>query len=260
MTDVARLEKVFLENLPTIERVSHAMARRNGVPAAEWEDFVSWVKLRFIEDDYASLSKFRGESSIGTYLTVVIAMLARDYRVQHWGRWRPTAAARRLGDLAVRLETHVRRDGYRLSEAGEILRSRGDTSLSDRELADLLRQLPDRAELRPANVGPEKLNFVDSGSRADHLVNAGEQTTRELTARRAISDALDSLPAEDQAILRLHYFEGLTVAEIARGLGLEQKPLYRRLGRLLAALRKRLALRGIRGEALDELRAAGDAE
>src|SRR5215216_1633249 len=85
-----QLETLFLDNLSVIERIIGAACRRYGLVSADAEDAASWLKLRFVQDDYAVLQKFRGESALPTYLTVVITMLFRDYRVQQWGRWRPS--------------------------------------------------------------------------------------------------------------------------------------------------------------------------
>jgi hypothetical protein len=43
----------------------------------------------------------------------------------------------------------------------------------------------------------------------------------------------------------MHFWEGLGIATISRALGVEQKPLYRRIGRLLDALRRRLTETGV---------------
>jgi len=108
-------EAQFLEHLPRIEKTIGALARRHGFRDAEAADLASWIKLRLIEDDYAVIQKFRGESSITTYLTVVIATLVQDYKVQLWGRWRPSAAALRKGRVAIKLESLVYRQGYQLA-------------------------------------------------------------------------------------------------------------------------------------------------
>src|SRR5882672_2358170 len=101
MTDRQELEVLLLANLAWIERVVGALARRHGLSADDRADFASWVKLKLVEHDYRVLQRFRGESTITTYLTTVIAMVYRDYRAHRWGRWRPSAAALRLGRLAV---------------------------------------------------------------------------------------------------------------------------------------------------------------
>src|SRR5690242_4202099 len=144
-----KLEALFLSQLGWIERVLAVTCRRHALARDEAEDFASWVTLRLIEDDYAVFRKFRGESSLTTYLAVVIAMLFRDYRTQRWGRWRPSAAAQRRGPLAIRLETLVYRDRLRLEQAAELLRTAGQTRLSDRDLAAVLSELPARRPMRP---------------------------------------------------------------------------------------------------------------
>src|SRR5215216_3011770 len=103
--------QLYIEHLGTIDRISESMCRRNGVRGADAEDFASDVKLKLLQDDYAVLRKYRGASSTTTFLTVVIANLFRDYRVKAWGRWRPSAEAKRRGETAVLLETAIYRDG-----------------------------------------------------------------------------------------------------------------------------------------------------
>ena len=253
MAERQELEAPFLENVGRVERIAASLARRYRLDDDDAEDFASWAKLKLIEDDYAVFRKFRGESSIGTYLTVVLAMLFRDYRVQRWGRWRPSAAAQRRGSLAVRLETLVRRDGYRLEQAGEILRTAGETDLSDRELAAILAECPVRPPLRPVESGPEPLAGIAGPAAADEGVVAQEVAAQHRATEEVLSDALERLPPEDRVILRLRFWEDMSVADIARGLHLEQKPLYRRVERSLTQLRKQLEAAGITRERVRSL-------
>src|SRR6476620_11211593 len=105
----AELESLFVETLPTIRRILSGLSRRQGMLMHDAEDFASWATSRLMENDYAMLRKFRGDSSLSTYLAAVCACLAREYRVTHWGRWRPSVAARRAGTVGVRLETLMQR-------------------------------------------------------------------------------------------------------------------------------------------------------
>jgi RNA polymerase sigma factor (sigma-70 family) len=253
IADRERLEALFLDNLAWIERTVAAVCRRHGFNADDVPDVTSWVKLRLVEDEYAVFRKFRGESAVTTYLTVVVAMLIREYRVQCWGRWRPSAAARRHGDVAVRLETLVYRDGYALSQAAQLLHTSGETSLSDRELAALLAQLPVRTPPRPLDAGPELLAETPTTVRADDLVEGNELVAHHEATGRALAGALQGLPDEDQVILRMRYWEGLSLADVARALDLPQKPLYRRMERALGALRKHLEAGGMSREDVREL-------
>jgi RNA polymerase sigma factor for flagellar operon FliA len=238
-------QALLLDNLPRIERVAASLPRRDGLVGADVEDFVSWVRLKLIEDDYKVLRKFRGESSVTTYLTVVIAMMYREHRVARWGRWRPSATARRMGPLAVRLETLVHRDGRRLDEAAEILHSSGETELGTRDLMAMLAKLPTRSPTRPVEVGPAPLASAAASGGADDLVVQDEIGQERSKADMALSGALKDLPAEDRLILQMRFWEGMSVADIGRGLGLPQKPLYRRIDRALGELRGRLEAMGV---------------
>jgi RNA polymerase sigma factor for flagellar operon FliA len=239
------LEALFLEHLPWIDRVAGHLCRRHTLSGADAEDFASWARMKLMEDDYAVLRKFRGESALNTYLTVVLSMLFREYRVARWGRWRPSAAARREGPVAVRLETLVHRDGYRLDQAAELLHSAGDTDASETELARMLARLPGRTPLRPTEVGADELEHTPAATSADELTERAESQAQRRRLRQALEHALDQLAPEDRVILRMRFWEDLSVADIARGLALPQKPLYRRIERALAVLRGHLQAAGI---------------
>jgi RNA polymerase sigma factor (sigma-70 family) len=246
------LEALFLEHLPWINRVADLLSRRYTLSAADAEDFASWARMKLLEDDYAVLRKFRGESALNTYLTVVVSMLFREYRVSRWGRWRPSAAARREGPVAVRLETLVHRDGYGLDQAAELLRTSGDTDASRGELARILARLPGRAPLRPTEVGADELEHTAATASADDLTEYAESRAHRKHLMDALDRALNRLEHDDRVILRMRFWDDLSVADIARGLALPQKPLYRRIERALGALRGHLQADGITP---DEVRA-----
>ena len=238
-------EALLLAELDWMRSAMATTCRRYGMGAADGEDFASWATLRLMDDDYGVLRKFRGESALRTYLVVVVAMLHREYRSRSWGRWRPSAAARRAGRVAVRLETLVHRDGCSLSEAILRLRTAGETSLSDRQLAALFATLPRRGAGRPAETLLDALAHVPDPAAADDGIAAEERAAERRALEDALHDALEALPAEDRVIVRMRYWEGTTVADIARALGLPQKPLYRRLERARATLRAALESSGV---------------
>jgi RNA polymerase sigma factor for flagellar operon FliA len=69
----------------------------------------------------------------------------------------------------------------------------------------------------------------------------------------ALRRALDQLPAEDRCILLMRYWQDMSVADIARALSLQQKPLYKRLDKLLGELRRLLTQFGVAPERAMEL-------
>lgn len=245
MPDRLNAEAVFLQHLGWIENVASIACRRNAW-ATEAEDFAAWAKMRMMEDDYAVLRKFRGESEVKTFITTVVVRYFHGYSRERRGRWRSSAVAERLGPPARELEMLVRRDGYRLAQAGEKLRTAGHTTLSDMELARLLARIPERAPLRPVEVGAEPLlGAADRGSRADERVAAAEAEAQRKDLKEALDRALRELTPSERMIVLLHFRDGRTVAHIARTLGLEQKPLYREIPRLRERLRDRLAAEGM---------------
>lgn len=243
------LEQVFLSHLADIDRAIDFACRRHGAGESEAEEFSSWVKLRLIEDDYAVLGKFRGKSSLKTYLIVVVQNLFRDYRNQNWGRWRPSATARREGTEGVLLERLISRDGRQLSEAVEILLQNHRVERSRDELLELGGRLLAGRRFRhepeiPAATG---VSEVDTAER----VRDAERRETIARTRQVLEAALAELATEDRLILKLHFEDGLPISRIARMLRLEQRPLYDRLPRLLSALRSALEAEGL---SYDEVR------
>jgi RNA polymerase sigma factor for flagellar operon FliA len=241
-------EALLLENLGWIDRVASMACSKHGVWGAEAEDFSAWVRMKLVEDDYAVLRRFRGDSELKTYLAAVVTRHFISYYRTLRGRWRPSAAAERLGSPAADLELLVLRDGYTVAQAGEKLRTAGRTTLSDAELARLLDRLPSRGPLRPVEEAPAVLDATPGASRADERVMAAEAETRRAMVIGALGEALGELKPEEQLIVKLHFAEGLSVADVARALHLEQKPLYRRVDQLRARLRALLESAGLCGD------------
>lgn len=246
-------EELFLQNQARIERVIVWVCRKHHASQEDAEEFSSWVRLRLVEDDYAVLRKWEGRSSLETYLTSTIINLFKDFRVHCWGRWRPSAEAKRLGPVAVRLEELLVKDGRSFDEACEILRRNERVGLSWQELADLAAKLPDKTG-RQRPEGEEALR----GQPADDPPPDERLVDKELQRRRermldVLRSALALLPGLERLLLKMRFGDGMQVSEIARTLKMDQKPLYRRIEKALAELRRALEAEGFRGEELDEL-------
>lgn len=252
-------EQYFLEHLREIEQIIAFVCRRNHVSAQDAEEFAAHTKLKLIEDDYAILRKFEGRSLFTTYLTTVIQRLFFQYRVQLWGKWRPSAEAKRLGDKAIVLERLITRDGYSFTEAVDLLTSTPDSAFTAKELEVIYVRLPSRMP-RPVLVSDADAPDVAAGDGAD-ASNDLMSAERECTARRAAA-ALDAcisgLDAEDQIILRMRFANAMRVPDIARILSLDMKKLYKRIDKLLIRLKMALEKAGIERADIDDLLVHGD--
>ena len=247
---------LFERHLERIEDVLTWVSRRFAMSADEAEEFRSWAHLKLIEDDYRVLRAFSGRSSIATYLTTVVQNLGRDYRTSRWGRWRPTAAAERLGLVAVQLEALMDRDGFSLDEASEMLRANHGVRMTRLELAELAARLPQRVRLR-FEVSDE-VAAATSAAGADRGVEETEWARLLEEARRALEACLAELDVEDRLLLQMHYQSGLTISAIAAALDLRQRPLYGRRDRCHRQLKACLERGGPdAGAVLDALGWAG---
>lgn len=253
MLDRLNPESLFLAHLEWIEKVAAIVCHRHSVWGDDAEDFASAAKMKLIENDYEAIRKFRGESEFTTYLATVIVRLFHEHGRERWGRWRCSAAAERTGQLAKDLETLVYRDGFRLEEAGEKLRTAGRTTASDAELARLLARLPARSPLRPERADPGLLDRAPADGPADGRVIADEAEARRRAIMAVLDRALDRLEPEERVIVRMHFADGRKVAEVARALRLEQKPLYRRIERVRTVLRGHLEAAGVSADDVRDL-------
>jgi RNA polymerase sigma factor for flagellar operon FliA len=245
-------ESVFLSELATIERVIAFVAGRQHLSAADADDFSSHVKLKLVEDDYAILRKFQGKSSLRTFLTVVIQRLFLDYRIALWGKWRPSAEAKRLGATAILLEQLTTRDGYGFEEACELVTTNHAVRTTRAELEALAARLPSRARRR-FESDDVLVSVAAEEAGAESVV---AELERQSTANRvgaALARATEDLASQDRLILAMRFEDGRTVAEIASTLRLDQKALYRRIDRLLRDLRSALQREGIESAAVMEM-------
>jgi RNA polymerase sigma factor for flagellar operon FliA len=238
-------ERLFLEHLATIRRVSAAVARQNRLSADEAEELAAVVQFRLIVDDYAVLRKFRRQCSLPTFLRVVIQRIFLDTRDAQWGKWRASAAARRHGPVAIHLERLTMRDGLTFDEACAILR-RSDTTLERDTLARIYGEL--RVRVRPRLVAESEMSEVPAMHWApDRPLVASEEAGQLSDAVSGLDAAMKSLSTRDRLLLQLRFADDLPVAAIARLLRLDQKWLYRRYARLLVGLRRRLESHGVTG-------------
>ena len=236
-------QRLFLENLSTIDRVVAAVARRHRLSTHERDDFASLVRLRLLENDARVMRAFEKRSSLSTFLTIVISRIFFDFRNSEWGRWRPSAQARRLGPVAILLDRLMTRDGHLLEEAIEILRVNHRVAMSDTEIRGLWDALPRR--LPTTVVGEEAAGEVsapeDSASTTEF---AGRADARQRVAQ-ALSLALTNLPVQDQFIVQLQFGKGVGATELARHFSLSKATFHRRINRILGDLRAALQAQNI---------------
>ncbi len=233
--------ELLLANLALLRDVVRFLGRRYRLNAEQIDDLDSLVRLRMVEDDYAVLRAWRQQSSIETYLNIVVQRLFHDYRNQIWGRWRPSAAALRLGPPAIKLEELLYRDDMSFAEACEVMAL---LQLGDRDtLAELYAQLP-------ARTGRPRLEPLTAAvdARPAPALNPEEAVVRHAQEEQlaaAMVAALRRLQAKDRLLLRLRFGEGLSMREVAELLATGEKSLFKRLKTLMRNMKRQLRRSGL---------------
>jgi RNA polymerase sigma factor for flagellar operon FliA len=253
-------ESTYLQHLGSIERIAAFVARRNRLNADETVEFVQIVRVRLFEDDYAIIRKFEGRASFTTYLTTVILRLFHQWRVEQWGKWRPSAEAKRIGEKAILLERLLTRDGLTFEEAVKTLTVRAGGEYTIRELEMIYVRLPRRSP-RPMlvsdGVSPDA---VAADGEADDRVQERDRVRTARLAAESMDKVLATFDAEDRLLLQMRFFDGKKVPDIARILRLDQKKIYKRLDKLFAILRRSIEASGVSKMDVDQLLGRGDQE
>jgi RNA polymerase sigma factor for flagellar operon FliA len=221
---------------------------------------VQEVRVRLLDENYAIIRKFEGRSTFSTYLTTVIARLFTQWRVEQWGKWRPSAEARRLGDKAITLERLLSRDGYTLAEAVRVLTTPGSSPYTISELEAIYLRLPSRNP-RPVVISDDIVpDVVAVEPDAYDRMEAGDRAQTLRQAFRKIDDFLKTMDVEDRLILQMRFWDARRVPDIAQALHLDQKKLYKRLERLFLLLRRELESAGVSQSDVAGLLIGGDEE
>jgi len=253
-TDTPQIEKsvavadpfeLLTSNLALIERAVGFASRRYRLDPDDAEEFAAVVRLKLVENDYAVLRAFEARSSFSTYLNIVIQRLALDYCIHVWGKWHPSAEAKRLGLLAVELEQLLLRDGRTIDEALVVLSPNHD-GIQREALQAIAARLPERPP-RHRDVGLEKAELVavTRPAEVEEPLFAGERRRASERLSSIMSAVIGRLPDDERLILQLRFEGGMTVSQIARSLDLDQKLTYRRIEKRMRDIRRELERAGI---------------
>lgn len=249
-------EDLYLRHRETIDAAIGAVCRKFRLSSSDGDDFAGDFRLRLVREDYAVLRRFRGESSLRTYLLVVVTRAFQDWRNARWGKWRTSAEAKRLGPLAESLERLVVRNGHTLDEAHQMLESTLGVPIARQTVETIIGRLP-RRQARRFVDGSELQHLAIDDEPADRRLVRHEEAASARAAGRALTTALQALDDEDQVVIRMRFFDGIAVADIARALHLDHKALYRRIERLMGHLRRSLEHQGLTADRLTSVLVQG---
>lgn len=244
-----RGRRLLETHLDLIQRNLHYLGRRSGLPEIDAEEFLPWALFKLVDNDYRILGRWEGRSSFPTFLRVVLLNLLRDYRIHIWRKWRPSAEARHRGPASVLLERLVVRDGLTVDAAVERLQTEHGLSPvpGDVERLERLAATPPWRH-RWWRDGEEVLLHIPVDGEVEARIEERELTCMAGRLRGLLTPLLEALPAEERHLLRLSFFERLSMASIAPILGRPQKELYKVRERCLKRIRQSLSEVGLSPE------------
>jgi RNA polymerase sigma factor for flagellar operon FliA len=238
-----RPEATYEPLIPLIERVASRTGRRFHLSPPEAEDLRSEIWVRLLRDHGQAVRRFRGDANLATYLTTVARNIVLDARNKAWGKWRPSAAAKRVGATGVLVDRLITRDGLSVDAAEQWLRSAG--------AADAAVRVHAIAPTLPARV-PRRFVDIDcldtqpsSDPLPDELCCDQERALEAQELRARLARALRTLPLRDQRLLACRYGQGESVVTIAERVGIDGKRLYRHFERVLRRLQRALEASGV---------------
>jgi len=212
--------------------------------ADEIEEFAAIVRLRLVENDYAILRAFQGRSRFATYIASVIGRMLLDHHNHEWGKWRKSAEAERMGELAVILEKLLYRDEHSPDEAFAIL-APSYPELTRERIDELSARIPARVKRRMVTI--EEALSEPAQQTDPEVIESGHRISL------IVTESIARFSDGDQLILRLRFESEMTIAQISRSLHFDQQLLYRRFRRLLSDLRQALLSNGISAAIVDGL-------
>ncbi|MBC7187916.1 MAG: sigma-70 family RNA polymerase sigma factor [Calditrichaeota bacterium] len=211
---------------------------------------------RFVRDPHAPC-KFT------TWLVPVVRNLVIDWFRHKEGRKRLNRCIAALPELTQKVFKYCYQQGYSPGEAFELIRTKHDPSLRFEEVAQALGQIHEalggakmwavvRAMLRNAPAYPTDAERALEDRPEIELVAPEappDLGTQIVQLRRALQEAMESLPAHEQLLLRLRFEQSLAASEIAGVLRLrDSRAAYHAIRQAIGHLRKRLRDNGWQAE------------
>lgn len=244
-------EQLLVAHFDFVKTTTASICRRYSIFGDDAADVLGDVELRLVRDDYAALKQCRNWNNPKPFLRVLISRVALDWMVSQWGKWRPTALARRLGPAAVLLERLILRDGMSRDEAILIALNADELTESREELMDFLAALP--LAPRSHTVRLDDQVDVPGVKSAGGSAATDESLSRLRQILDAMQDEVQRLGAQDKIIIKMKYFDGFKGRQIAETVRETEQWVFRCIYKVMKTIRTRLEARGIEWSEVREL-------
>jgi RNA polymerase sigma-B factor len=222
--DVALRDELVAAHLGLAEYLARRFANR-GEPL---DDLVQVASLGLLK----AVGRYEPDRGVefSTYAThTIVGELKRHFRDKGWA----IRAPRRMQELYLRLGKVVATLGQELGRSPTISELAVEVEVSEEEVLEALEA---GQAYRFASLDAPPAGDTDGDTLASRL-GVEDAEFDDAERRATLSPLLAQLPAREQLILHMRFFEGLTQSEIASRLGISQMHVSRLLARSVAQLR-----------------------
>ncbi len=204
-------------------------------------------------DNFKRLRAFKGKSKLTTYLYSLVNSLAIDFRRKRYGRRRIPSAVVKLGKWAEAVYRLVCWQKFSVDDAYDFLQIDGLFSGSYEQFQQEIvpiqkapcRENPSFMSMDDCGGDPYR-KMKDSGSNPLEILIKKLNRERRIKAVKVIRKTTDSLPENDQLLVRLVFGTEHPVRVAAKVIDLSASAARRRLKGLLIKYRENLLAAGIR--------------
>ncbi len=209
------------------------LARRFNNRGEALDDLVQVASLALVK----AVDRFDPDRGVefSTYATHTIAgELKRHFRDRGWA----VRAPRRMQELYLRLGQIVSTLSQELGRSPTIAEMARSAGVSEEEVLEALEA---GQAYRSSSLDSPGGAGEDQGDDLSTRLGEDDPGFERAEGRAILSPLVAELPARQQQILQLRFYEGLTQSEIAQELGISQMHVSRLLSRSLMFLRSRAA-------------------
>lgn len=248
----------FEDQLTTVVEVLERQCRMRLRSEEEREEFPAWAMIRLIERWPKLVRDFQARARFTSYLDRVVENLVRDYRIEKWGKWRPSQCARRLGLQALELERLVYRDRWEPKEAVEtmVFQSRLPSARSEEVMRErlwsVLADLP-RREPIPVALDPDLIANWFADSRALDFQEENDLRASHARLLRLLVRALGELDEASRTLLESYFVHGTPYVEVAAEEGRDRTEVYNQAHKSLRRMRRLFEREGVERRELGRL-------
>lgn len=145
-------------------------------------------------------------------------------------------------DGLIKIGRDIKRRGYLLYKASEEFAAKNGREPKISELCEICSMAHDDVvtalEAMSPTVSLQENRGDDDSQTFEELI--GIDNSEEITDKIALSEALKKLPEDEQKLIYLRYYRGMTQSESAKRLGLSQVKVSRREKKIIEKLRKEI--------------------